>query len=116
MHSLRVAVTIFSDVATKSPHIPHADLESTRPDDNTVRIFHVGGEGINVTDMNIIINSSQFNMSDPKVTIKNSYVDNFTNPVFELGDYIQINTTGYGSSDLYLTHIPSKQILLKVKL
>lgn len=105
-----VAVTVFSDVATKSPHIPHADFESTRLGDNTVHISHVGGEDINVTDINIIINFSQFNMSDPKVTIKNS------NSVFALGDYIEINITGLGGSDLYLIHIPSKQILLRVKL
>lgn len=111
-----IAVTIFSDVATKSPHIPHADLESTHPDDNKVRILHVGGEDINLKDMNIIINSSQFSMSDPKVTITNSYVDNSTNQVFSLGDCVEINTTGLGGSNLYLIHIPSKQILLKVKL
>ena len=68
-----IAVTIFSDVAKNSSHVPHADLESTRLDDNKIRIFHVGGESIKVADMKLIINakgdSFQFHMSDPEVTI-----------------------------------------------
>jgi FlaG/FlaF family flagellin (archaellin) len=113
-----IAVTIFSDIATKSPHIPHADFETTRLDSNTVRIFHVGGESINSTDMEIFVN----NIPSPEVKIRNSYGEESTNSVFSLGDYIEIDTkiTEYlGSSDLIdlcIVHIPSKQIILKVQL
>lgn len=122
-----VAVTVFSDVATKSAHIPHADFESTRLDDNTVRIFHVGGEGINVADMKIVINtkgnSFQFNISDPGVGIRDSNGNVSISPVFTLGEYVEINTkekTGIlGKNDpidMSLIHMPSKQIILRAKL
>jgi len=122
-----IAVTIFSDVATKSPHIPHADLESTRLYKNTVRISHVGGESINIEDMGIVINtrdnSFQFYMPNPEVEIKDSSGKKSTNPTFTLGDYIEINTEeenrilGINNSiDMCLIHIPSKQTILRVKL
>jgi len=122
-----IAVTIFSDIATKSSHIPHADLESTRPDYNKVRILHVGGEGIDVADMKIVINtrgnSFQYNIPDPGVVIVDSNGNISISPFFTLGEYVEINTkekTGIlGKNDpidMSLIHIPSKQIILRAKL
>ncbi len=89
-----IAVFVFSDEgAVNPPHTPKADLqESIDTNANIVKIFHKGGEAIDLKDAKVVLNingqQEEFDLSsDPGV----SYTA--TNNVLMVGDNIVINTS-----------------------
>jgi FlaG/FlaF family flagellin (archaellin) len=119
-----IAVAVFSDGgAVNPPHTPKADLqESIDTGANIVKIFHVGGEAIDLEDVKIVLNINgqpeEFDVSsDPGV----SY--NATNNVLMVGDDIEINTSQRGidlnstdTIDMYFVHTGSDQVIQRVML
>ncbi|HEX2958896.1 MAG TPA: type IV pilin N-terminal domain-containing protein [Chitinispirillaceae bacterium] len=121
-----VAVTVFSDgEAVDPPHTPHTNLrENIDTSRDTLQIFHIGGEAIDLEDIRIIliVNETQadFNMSDFEVHEPegNTSFDG----VFALGDYIEIDPSSkinieHGDVvDFYFVHTESSQVIQKTKL
>ena len=119
-----IAVTIFSDKGVTSPsHAPRVDLqEKIYKDKNTVHIFHRGGEAVDLKDINIVLNTGEkqedFNISSNRSEFNYSA----TNDVLMLGDYIILNSTSRGINltiddpVMYFIHIPSQQVIQRVKL
>ncbi|WP_048162876.1 type IV pilin N-terminal domain-containing protein, partial [Methanosarcina sp. 1.H.A.2.2] len=122
-----IALTVFSDGgAMNPPHTPKTDLqESIDIDTNTVQIFHIGGEAIDLKYIKIILNvdgqQAEFNMSDSNVTVFDPKGNKLnSDDVFVLGDYIvidpssKINITGVNATiDLYFVHTESRQVIKK---
>jgi len=125
-----IAVTVFSDGgAVNPPHVPRTDLqESINREDDTVQIFHSGGEAIDLEDIKIILSvndtQAEFNVSDSNVT---AYDLNGTElsptDVFMLGDSIVINpsskvniTDEDATINLYFVDTKSDQVIKKAVL
>lgn len=120
-----IAVIIFSDAFVNPPHTPHIDLqESIDPISNNLYIFHVGGEAIDLKDVNIVLVNStdthiraEFNLSS-----KSGFNYSATNDVLMLGDSVIINPTNEGinlSTDdliMFFLYTPSQQVIQKVTL
>lgn len=120
-----IAVIIFSDAVVNPPHTPHIDLqESIDPISNKLYIFHVGGEAIDLKDVNIVLVNStdthiraEFNLSS-----KSGFNYSATNDVLMLGDSVIINPTNEGinlSTDdliMFFVYTPSQQVIQKVTL
>ncbi|HEX2958897.1 MAG TPA: type IV pilin N-terminal domain-containing protein [Chitinispirillaceae bacterium] len=123
-----IAVTVFSDDgAVKPPHVPRTDLqESIDLGDNTVQIFHSGGEAIDLEDIKVILSvnetQTEFNMSEFEVFDPDGKLS--SDDVFMLGDYIVIDpsskvvdiTDENASIDLYFVHTESNQVIKKAML
>jgi FlaG/FlaF family flagellin (archaellin) len=119
-----IAVVIFSDVVANPPHTPHTDLqESIDPTSNKLYIFHVGGEAIDLKDVNIILVNSkntdeqeEFNLS----LTGSGFYCNATNNVLMLGDYIRISpmniSLGTNDTTMFFVYTPSQQVIQKVAL
>lgn len=120
-----IAVVIFSDeVNINPPHTPKADLqERIDTGANTVKIFHKGGEAIDLEDAKIVLNingqQEVFELSsDPSV----SY--DATNNVLMAGDYIVIDTNlsrgidlkSTDTIDMYFVDTESDQLIQRVML
>lgn len=122
-----IAVTVFSDGgAVNPPHVPRTDLqESINREDDTVQIFHSGGEAIDLEDIKIILSvnetQAEFNITDLNVTVFDPDGTELSpTDVFMLGDSILINSsskvdiTGENATiDLYLVHTESNQVIKK---
>ena len=123
-----IAVTVFSDGGTMDPtHTPHTNLqENLDKPKNTVKIFHSGGEAIDLKYIKIILEVDgeqvEFNMSDPAVTVLNPEGNNSNDTVFNLEDCIVINSsskvdiTDADAIDLYFVHTESSQVIQKTML
>ena len=123
-----IAVTVFSDGGTMDPtHTPHTNLrENLDKPKNTVKIFHNGGEAIDLKYIKIILEVDgeqvEFNMSDPAVTVLNPEGNNSNDTVFNLEDCIVINSsskvdiTDADAIDLYFVHTESGQVIQKTML
>jgi len=121
-----IAIVIFSDVVVVNPpHTPHTDLqESIDPVKNELYISHVGGEAIDLKDVNVVLDSAdahrheEFNLSSNKSEFDYSA----TNKVLMLGDYILINPTSRGiyldtdDTVMFFVYTPSQQVIQKVTL
>lgn len=120
-----IAVFVFSDEgAVNPPHTPKADLqESVDTGTDLVKIFHKGGEAIDLQDAKIMLNingqQEEFDLSsDPGVSC------NATNNVLMVGDDIVINTSlsrgrdlrSTDSIDMYFVHTGSDQVIQRVTL
>ncbi len=120
-----IAVFVFSDEgAINPPHTPKADLqESVDTGADLVKIFHKGGEAIDLQDAKVVLNingqQESFDLSsDPGVSC------NATNNVLMVGDDIVINTSlSRGrdlsitdSIDMYFVHTGSDQVIQRVML
>ena len=119
-----IAMLVFSDGGVVNPpHTPKADLQETIDTGaNTVKIFHVGGEAIDLEDVKIVLNingeQEEFNVSDPGVNYS------ATNKVLMVGDYIEINTNksrgrilkSTDTIDMYFVHTGSDQVIQRVML
>jgi FlaG/FlaF family flagellin (archaellin) len=120
-----LAVLVFSDEgAMNPPHTPKADLqENVDTGADLVRIYHKGGEAIDLQDAKIILNingqQEEFDLSsDPGVNC------NTTNNVLMVGDDIVINTSlsrgrdlnSTDSIDMYFVHTGSDQVIQRVTL
>ena len=70
-----IAVVIFSEVIVNPPHTPHTDLqESIDPTNNRLYIFHVGGEAIDLKNVNIVlVNSIDTNESEEFNVFSNNF-------------------------------------------
>jgi len=121
-----VALTVFSEGGTMDPpHTPHANLQENidRPKD-IVKIFHDGGEAIDLEDIKIIleVDGQQvgFNMSEFQVFGPDNQLS--SDDVFELRDCIVIDTsskidiTDADAIDLYFVHTASSQVIQKTML
>jgi hypothetical protein len=124
-----IAVTVFSDGgAMNPPHTPHTNLqEKLDRSKNIVRIFHSGGETIDLEDIKIILDVDgkqvEFNMSDNGVEAYSPKGNNLSSDgVFTLRDYIVIDTsskvdiTNAQAIDLYFVHTESSQVIQKTML
>jgi FlaG/FlaF family flagellin (archaellin) len=120
-----IAVFVFSDEgAVNPPHTPKTDLqESVDTGTDLVKIFHKGGEAIDLQDAKIMLNingqQEEFDLSsDPGVSC------NATNNVLMVGDDIVINTSlsrgrdlrSTDSIDMYFVHTGSDQVIQRVTL
>ena len=119
-----IAITVFSDKGVMSPpHAPRVDLkERIDRGENTVYILHQGGEAVDLKDINIVLNTGEkqeeFNISSNRSEFNYSV----SNDILMLGDYIILNSTGRGINltvddpVMYFIHIPSQQVIQRVKL
>jgi len=120
-----LAVLVFSDEgAVNPPHTPKTDLqENVDTGADLVKIFHRGGEAIDLEDAKIVLNingqQEVFDLSsDPGVSC------NATNNVLMVGDDIVINTSlsrgrdlnSTDSIDMYFVHTGSDQVIQRVML
>jgi FlaG/FlaF family flagellin (archaellin) len=121
-----VAVVIFSDLVVNPPHTPHTDLqESIDPTSNKLYIFHVGGEAIDLGDVNVVLNTidthrhEEFNLS---FNNKTEFDYSATNNVLMLGDYIVISPASRGinldtdDTIMFFVYTPSQQVIQQIKL
>ena len=121
-----ISLAVFSDGgAMNPPHTPRTDLqESIDTGTDTVRIFHSGGEAIDIRYIKITLNDAEgqqaeFNMSDPNVKVFDPKGNNLSSDdVFTLGDYIVINTSSSNvnisnEANLYFVHTASSQVVHK---
>ena len=105
--------------------MPHTDLqESIDSVNNELYIFHMGGEAIDLKDVNVVLNTAdthrheEFNLSSNKSEFDYSA----TNNVLMLGDYILINPTSRGiyldtdDTVMFFVYTPSQQVIQKVTL
>jgi FlaG/FlaF family flagellin (archaellin) len=124
-----IALTVFSDGgAMNPPHTPHTDLhENINTSTDTVQIYHSGGEAVDLEAIEVILSvngqQAEFNMSDPRVEVRDPDGNISTDGVLMLGDYIVINTTGSvlnmtagDAIDMYFVHAPSQQVIQKAVL
>lgn len=124
-----VALTIFSDgEAVDPPHTPHTNLrENINTSEDTVEIFHNGGEEIDLEDIMIILNTgeklAEFNMSESAVKVFDPKGNQLpSDGVFALGNRIvidptsKINVSSGNAVDLYFVHTASDQVIQKTKL
>lgn len=123
-----IAIIVFSDEgAMNPPHTPHTNLqEKLDRSKNIVRIFHCGGEAIDLGDINIILNVDgkpiEFNKSDSGFMLLDPKGNQSNNSVFTLRDCIRINTsskvniTNAQAIDLYFVHTESSQVIQKTML
>ena len=122
-----IALTVVSEGGILNPpHIPLTDLqENINLGDDTIQIFHIGGEAIDLSAINIILSANgkrtEFNSSEFKV--KNLDGSNSTDDVLMIGDCIVINTTGKevnlmggDAIDMFIVHTPSEQVIQKTVL
>ena len=117
-----IAMLVFSEGgAVNPPHTPKVDLQETiDTDTNTVKIFHMGGEAIDLEDVKIVLNingeQEAFNVSSDGVNCS------ATNNVLMVGDEIVINTSqrrilkSTDTIDMYFVHIGSDQVIQRVML
>ena len=95
-----ISLTVFSEVSIENAQsIPHTDLQETiNTGDNTIQIYHIGGEAIDLSAINIILNAdgqqAEFNSSEFEV--KNPDGSKSTYNALMLGDCIVINAAGKG--------------------
>jgi len=124
-----IALTVFSDGgAMNPPHVPRTDLqESVNRSEETVQIFHSGGESIDLEDIKVILSvngtQAEFNMSDStNVTVFDPKGNQLSfDDVFMLGDYIGIDTSRSklnitdknATIDFYFVHTESRQVIKK---
>ncbi|KKH93309.1 hypothetical protein EO95_13480 [Methanosarcina sp. 1.H.T.1A.1] len=122
-----VALTVFSDEGSMDPpHTPHTNLrENINTSEDTVQIFHNGGEEIDLKYIKIILEvdgeRAEFDMSDFEVfdPERNNII---TDGVFALGDCIvidpssKINIEHGDVVDFYFVHTESSQVIQKTKL
>ena len=118
-----MAVIIFSDIVVNPPHTPHTDLqESIDPAHNELYIFHMGGEAIDLRDVNVVLNTAdthrheEFNLSS-----ESGFKCSATNYVLMLGDYIMISPSreiNLSTDDtvMFFVYTPSQQVIQKVTL
>jgi len=124
-----VALTVFSNGgAMNPPHTPHTNLqENLDRSEDTVKIFHDGGEAIDLEDIKIILEVDgqqvEFDMSDPGVEVYDPEGNKLpSDDVFALKDYIVIDTSSkvdIKDADtiyLYFVHTASSQVLQKTML
>ncbi|WP_410508427.1 type IV pilin N-terminal domain-containing protein [Methanosarcina hadiensis] len=124
-----VAITVFSDgEAVDPPHTPHTNLrENINTSEDTVEIFHNGGEEIDFENIRIILRTggkqAEFNMSESAVKIFDPKGNQLSSDgVFELGNRIvidptsKINITSGNAVDLYFVHTASDQVIQKTTL
>lgn len=124
-----VALTIFSEEDSMDPpHTPHTNLrENINTSEDTVEIFHNGGEEIDLEDIMIILNTgekrAEFNMSESAVKVFDPKGNQLpSDGVFALGNRIvvdptsKINITSGNAVDLYFVHTASDQVIQKTKL
>lgn len=121
-----VAVTVFSEGGSMDPpHTPHTNLqENIDTKNDTVQIFHSGGETIDLEDIIIILNVDgeqvEFNMSEFQVLDPEGNLS--SDDVFTLGDCIvidpssKINIEHGDVVDFYFVHTESSQVIQKTKL
>lgn len=114
-----IAVVVFSDIVVNPPHTPHPDLlESIDSTNNKLYIFHVGGEAIDLKDVNVVLSTKDtregFNLSS------NNFSSSAINNVLKLGDYIKINPTSISlrtdNTIMFFVYTPSRQVIQKVTL
>ena len=117
-----IAMLVFSEGgAVNPPHTPKVDLQETiDTDTNTVKIFHVGGEAIDLEDVKIVLNingeQEAFNVSSDGVSCSS------TTNVLMIGNYIEINTSqrrilkSTDTIDMYFVHTGSDQVIQRVML
>ena len=121
-----IAILVFSDVVVVNPpHTPHTDLqESIDLVNNTLYIFNMGGEAIDLKDVKIVLNTNEKNNNEEFDLSSNRSEFNYsaTNDVLMLGDYIVINPTSRGiylgtdDTVMFFVHKPSRQVIQKVTL
>ncbi|MDI9394327.1 MAG: type IV pilin N-terminal domain-containing protein [Euryarchaeota archaeon] len=118
-----IAVMVFSDEgAVKPPHVPRTDLQENI-DNDKVKIFHIGGETIDLEDIKIILSVDgtqyEFDISDSNFDAYGPKGNKLPkNGVFTLGDYIEIkkNIEPGDVVDFYFVHTKSRQVIQKTKL
>jgi hypothetical protein len=109
-------------VVANPPHTPHTDLqESIDPANNRLYIFHMGGESIDLKDVNIIlVNSIDTNESEEYNVSSNNFSSSATNNILMLGDHIRINPAKISLSTndtiMFFVHTPSQQAIQRVLL
>lgn len=120
-----IAAVIFSDIVVNPPHTPHTNLqESIDPISNKLYIFHVGGEAINLKDINIVlVNATNTHMrAEFNLSSKSGFNYSATNDVLMLGDSVIINPAKEEinlSTDgiiMFFVYTPSQQVIQKVTL
>jgi FlaG/FlaF family flagellin (archaellin) len=122
-----IALTVFSEVSIENAQsIPHTDLQETiNTSDNTIQIYHIGGEAIDLSSIKIVLNDNgqQTELNSSEFKVKNPDGSNSTDDALILGDCIVIDTIGKGvdliggnAMDVFVVHTPSKQIIQKTVL
>lgn len=117
-----IAVTVFSDKGIANPtHTPRVDLqEKINREENTLQIFHRGGEAIDLKDVKIILSTEEKQEEFNLYSVGFNY--SVTNGVFMLGDYIILDPTsreinlGTDNPTMYFVHTPSQQVIQRVTL
>jgi FlaG/FlaF family flagellin (archaellin) len=120
-----IAALIFSDKVVNPPHTPHTNLqERIDPMSNKLYIFNVGGEAIDLKDVNIVlVNATDTHMrAEFNLSSESGFNFSATNDVLMLGDSVIINPTKEGinlSTDdivMLFVYTPSQQVIQKVTL
>ncbi len=124
-----ISLAVFSDGgAINPPHTPHTNLqENIDTSENTVQIFHKGGEAIDLKFIKIILNvggqQAEFNMSDPAVEVFDPEGNTLpSDNVFMFGDYIvidpssKVDITSGDAINFYFVHTESSQVIQKTVL
>ena len=112
-----IALTVFSDRGAEKPsHVPHVDLqESINTSNNTIQIFHIGGDAIDLDEIKVILfvngTRNEFSESDFKDPDGTRPPDD---NVFTVGDCIVIKDDKIQSGidiEMFFVHTPSKQVI-----
>ncbi len=117
-----IALTVFSELAIEnSQRMPHTDLqENINIGDDTIQIFHIGGEAIDLSAIKVILlfadgQKEEFSKSD----FKDPDGTELDDDVLTLGDCIVINDKKIKSGvdiDMFVVHTPSEQVIQKTVL
>lgn len=122
-----ISLIVFSEGGIEnSPPMPRTNLqENLNTNDDTIQIFHIGGEAIDLSAIKVILsaNGQQTEFNSTEFVIKNPDGSNSTDNILMLGDYIVINPAGKGVSlmsgdaiDMFVVHTPSEQVIQKTVL
>jgi archaeal type IV pilus assembly protein PilA len=118
-----IAIVTFSNVIVNPPHTPHVNLQeiidSTK---NKLYILHVGGEAIDLKNVNVVLSTTDMCRQEEFNLSSNESEFNFKDPnnVFMLGDSITISpiniSLGTNDTIMFFVYTPSQQVIQKATL
>jgi len=123
-----ISLAVFSEGGEMNPpNTPHTNLqENIDRSEDTVQIFHSGGEEIDLKYIKIMLDVDgqqvEFDMSDPGFEVHDPNGINSSDDVFALRDCIVIDTSSKvnladaDAIDIYFVHTASSQVIQKTVL
>jgi archaeal type IV pilus assembly protein PilA len=118
-----ISVVIFSDVVVNHPHTPQVNMqENIDSTKNKLYILHVGGEAIDLKDVNIVLSTTDMYRQEEFNLSSNGSEFDFKAPnnIFTLGDSITISpiniSLGTNETIMFFVYTPSQQVIQKATL